>query len=115
MNILLQIYNQNTTDAPQRQVHTRGERRKMPKSTVVITKPKSREEEEKIMGTITENEVTKSYMDAQDVCEMLGCSKRKAYYIIATLNKELQEKGAFFLTGKVNRAYFLKRWNGNMQ
>lgn len=67
------------------------------------------------MLAVADKEITKSYLTAQDVMEITGCSKRKAYYIIASLNKELEQRGAFYLTGKVNKAYFMKRWNGQMQ
>lgn len=91
----------------------------MPKSTAIMSTAKpvrnSRRKEMNTMGTVVSAEVTKSYLSADDVMEITGCSKRKAYYIIASLNKELEQRGAFYLTGKVNKAYFMKRWNGTMQ
>ena len=87
----------------------------MPKSTAVMETVTFSGKEESSMVTVANTEVTKSYLSAQDVMEITGCSKRKAYYIIASLNKELAQRGAFYLTGKVNKAYFMKRWNGNMQ
>lgn len=86
----------------------------MPKSTAVMEKVKYSREEECSMVAVANTEVTKSYLSVEDVMEITGCSKRKAYYIIASLNKELEQRGAFYLTGKVNKAYFMKRWNGIM-
>ena len=64
------------------------------------------------MEAVKEMEVTKSYYDAHDVGVMLGVGTRKAYYIIAELNEELAKKGAFVISGKVNKSYFQSRWNG---
>ena len=87
----------------------------MPKSTAVMSIAKPVRKEMNNMDAVANTEVTKSYLSADDVMEITGCSKRKAYYIIASLNKELEQRGAFYLTGKVNKAYFMKRWNGTMQ
>ena len=59
-------------------------------------------------------EITKSYFDVNDVETILGVSRRKAYYIIANLNKELEKGGAFVIPGKVNSSYFVSRWNGEL-
>ena len=67
------------------------------------------------METIAEKEVTKSYLDYKDVMTLIGCGKRKAYYTIAMLNKELEAQGAFYIAGRVNKSYFFSRWNGKNQ
>lgn len=64
------------------------------------------------MENVKDFEITKSYFDVNDVETILGVSKRKAYYIIANLNKELEKSGAFIIPGKVNSNYFVSRWNG---
>ena len=70
-------------------------------------------ERRKNMEAVKEMEITKSYLDYQDLMTILGCSKRKAYNVIAMLNSELERQGAFYIAGKVNKAYFFSRWNGN--
>ena len=64
------------------------------------------------MDAVKEKEVTKSYYDAHDVSIMLGIGLRKAYYIIADLNSELEKQGCIVIQGKVNKRYFQARWNG---
>lgn len=64
------------------------------------------------MENVKEFEIAKSYFDVSDVETILGVSRRKAYYIIANLNKELEKSGAFVIPGKVNSSYFVSRWNG---
>ncbi len=66
------------------------------------------------MENVKDFEITKSYFDVNDVETILGVSRRKAYYIIANLNKELEKSGAFVIPGKVNSSYFVSRWNGGL-
>lgn len=51
---------------------------------------------------------------AQEVAEMLGVSKSKAYIIIKEWNKELKEKDKKYITvsGKVNKKYLQKKIYG---
>ncbi len=51
----------------------------------------------------------KIYMTVQDVADMLGISKSKAYEIVRQMNQELQEKGYLTVAGRVNSKYFHKR------
>ena len=51
----------------------------------------------------------KIYMTVQDVADMLGISKSKAYEIVCQMNQELQEKGYLTVAGRVNSKYFHKR------
>ena len=54
----------------------------------------------------------KIYYTAEDLVEMLGVSKAKAYQIIKLLNEELEKNNYITLQGKVSRAYFNERWYG---
>lgn len=54
----------------------------------------------------------KQYMDAQDVAEVMGISKSKAYVIIKQLNEELKQKGFITVQGKVSRKFFEERTYG---
>ncbi|MCI6241398.1 MAG: ICEBs1 excisionase [Clostridium sp.] len=54
----------------------------------------------------------KIYYTADDLVEMLGVSKAKAYQIIKLLNEELEKNNYITLQGKVSRAYFNERWYG---
>lgn len=46
------------------------------------------------------------FVTAQDVSEIMGVSISVAYKLVASLNKELKEKGFYTISGKVNRRYF---------
>lgn len=46
----------------------------------------------------------------EDVQRLLGCSKSKAYKVIAAMNKEMQDKGYCICLGKVNQEYFNMRY-----
>jgi hypothetical protein len=49
------------------------------------------------------------FYKVDDVMEILGISKSKAYKIIQGLNKELNAKGYITVNGKVPRLYFDER------
>ncbi|MCM1132275.1 MAG: helix-turn-helix domain-containing protein [Ruminococcus flavefaciens] len=51
---------------------------------------------------------------AQEVAEMLGISKSKAYIMIKELNKEMKEKNNKYIivSGKVNKKYLQERIYG---
>ena len=51
----------------------------------------------------------KRFLNAQDVANVMECSKSAAYTIIKKLNAELEEKGFVVLHGKVNAKYFNER------
>ena len=51
----------------------------------------------------------KNFMTAGDVAEELGVSKAFAYKVIKKFNNELETKGYFTVSGKVNKQYFLDR------
>ena len=46
------------------------------------------------------------FYTAEDVMEMLGIGKSKAYEIIKKLNEELEAKGYIVVRGKVSKRYF---------
>ncbi|MBE5942724.1 MAG: hypothetical protein E7264_09335 [Lachnospiraceae bacterium] len=45
-----------------------------------------------------------------DVQKALQISEQKAYDVIRTLNEELNAKGYITIRGRVNREYFMKRF-----
>ena len=49
------------------------------------------------------------FYTAQEVAEILGVSRTKAYKIIKELNIELREKGYIIIAGKVPKRYFEQR------
>lgn len=51
-------------------------------------------------------------MNADEVAEVLGVSRSKAYDVIRQLNKDLQKKGFLVITGKVSRRYFQEKIYG---
>ena len=51
----------------------------------------------------------KRFLSAEDVSQILECSKSQSYTIIRKLNDELAEKGFIVLHGKVNAKYFNER------
>lgn len=49
------------------------------------------------------------FVQVQEVMETLAISKSKAYDVIKTLNKELNDMGKITISGKVSRQYFEER------
>ena len=49
------------------------------------------------------------FYTAQEVAEILGVSRTKAYKIVKELNIELREKGYIIIAGKVPKRYFEER------
>lgn len=56
--------------------------------------------------------MSKQYMTAAEVAEMVGVSSSKAYRIIKELNEQLAAKGYLTIRGKISRAYFCEKWYG---
>lgn len=54
----------------------------------------------------------KLFLTAEEVAEMLQCSKPHAYKIIRILNEELGAKGYMVVTGKVSTKYFKEKFYG---
>lgn len=47
-----------------------------------------------------------AFIDVQEVCQVLKVGKTKAYAVIRSCNKELEEKGFLVMRGKCPRKYF---------
>ncbi|MCR5339022.1 MAG: helix-turn-helix domain-containing protein [Lachnospiraceae bacterium] len=54
----------------------------------------------------------KLLMSAEEVAELLQCSKAHAYKIIRKLNEELGAKGYIVITGKVSTKYLKEKFYG---
>ncbi len=54
--------------------------------------------------------MSKPFLNASDIADILGISASHAYKIINQLNEELSERGYFVVRGKVNRTYFEERF-----
>ena len=52
------------------------------------------------------------FVTANEVAELLGISKSKAYAIIQELNEELSEKGFITVACKVSRKFFEEKFYG---
>jgi len=50
------------------------------------------------------------FIKADEIRQLLGISRSKAYQIIRILNAELKSQGYMVLNGKVNRNYFMKKF-----
>ncbi len=57
--------------------------------------------------------MTKKFIKADEVAEMLEISKAHAYKIIRQRNDELEEKGIITNSGRVSSQYFRERPYGN--
>lgn len=55
--------------------------------------------------------VSQTFLFVEDVMKLFGCSRAKAYQIIAGLNQELKEKGYLFVAGRISRHYFEERYD----
>ena len=51
----------------------------------------------------------KRFLSAEDVADIMECSKSQSYTIIRKLNDELSANGYIVLHGKVNAKYFYER------
>lgn len=50
------------------------------------------------------------FMTVQDVMQLLGISRSKAYAIIRELNLELKSRNYMTVAGRISRKYFYERW-----
>lgn len=50
------------------------------------------------------------FYNADDVAEIMSCSKSKAYIIIRMLNAELNMQGKLTTNGRVSKRYFDERY-----
>lgn len=51
----------------------------------------------------------KTFLNVDDVCKALECSKSKAYSIMRELNAEMQKNGYITMAGRINAKYFYER------
>jgi len=58
---------------------------------------------------------TDSFISAEELKEIFGISKSKAYSLVQELNAELKEKGYLTVPGRVSRKYFEERFYGLIQ
>lgn len=54
----------------------------------------------------------KLFITANDVADMMGVSKSRAYRIIRDLNRELSERGYVTVAGRVSRKFFEEKVYG---
>lgn len=52
------------------------------------------------------------FITAQEVAELIGISKSKAYTIVRELNEELSAKGFITVAGRVSRKFFEEKFYG---
>ncbi len=50
--------------------------------------------------------MTRQFVTAKEVAEIMGVSEGKAYSVIRELNAQLNAKGYITIAGKVNRRFF---------
>lgn len=53
--------------------------------------------------------MTKQFVSAKEVAEVMGVSEGKAYGLIRELNSQLRAQGYITVSGKVNRKFFEER------
>lgn len=51
-----------------------------------------------------------AFMRVEEVAQELGVSVSYAYRIIQKLNAEMREKGYLTISGRINRKYFMERF-----
>ena len=56
--------------------------------------------------------MSKMYVTADEVAELLGVSRGYAYKVIRKLNEELKKKGYTDVSGKVSVKYFEEKFYG---
>lgn len=56
--------------------------------------------------------MTRQYLTAAEVAEIVGVSIGKSYQLIRTMNAELQTEGYLTVSGKIPVAFFKKKYYG---
>lgn len=56
--------------------------------------------------------MSKQYLTAAEISEIVGVSLSKSYQLIRTMNAELKADGYLTISGKVPRVYFERRFFG---
>ncbi len=59
--------------------------------------------------------MSKLYLGAAEVGEIMDCSESHAYRIIQQLNKELADRGYIIRPGRIPRRYLFERTGLNME
>lgn len=57
-------------------------------------------------------QINVSYNTANEIIEILGVGRSKAYEIVCVMNEELEHAGYNVIKGKVPVRYFLKKYYG---
>ena len=73
---------------------------------MVNWKVKKSEKEQEVKG------MEQMFIQVDEVCELLGVSRSKAYLLMRQLNEELKQKGYMTIAGKVSRKYFMEKFYG---
>lgn len=55
------------------------------------------------------------YFTANEISEMLGVSRAKAYRIVKDLNEELAAKNYIVVPGRIPRKFFAERYYGGVE
>ncbi len=55
------------------------------------------------------------FLRVQDVMKLMSCSQSRAYLVIRSLNKELEDKGFLTIAGRISRQYFEERYIGKVK
>lgn len=53
----------------------------------------------------------KDFLNVEDVKKILRVKENTAYSVIRKLNKQLKSKGFEIIRGRVNKKYFLEKYN----
>lgn len=53
--------------------------------------------------------MSRQYLTAAEVADIMDCSERYGYKVIQQLNEELRAKGFLIRSGRIPRKYFLER------
>lgn len=55
------------------------------------------------------------FLNVNDVCEILDCSKSFSYRTIRELNTQLKNQGFITMAGRVSRTFFEEKFHGIKQ
>ena len=53
--------------------------------------------------------MSRQYLNAKEIAEIMDCSERHGYTIIKELNEELKAQGFIIRVGRIPRKYFYER------
>jgi len=55
------------------------------------------------------------FYQVEDIMSILGVCRSKAYKVIQTLNKELQDRGYLTVPGKVSKKFFKEKFYDDLE